>query len=67
MELTYRAVQERLRAVGVVMSKSGDVVRINYFGGLEDTAFYSTSLRETLDKGLEMGRRNGSSSPIRQV
>jgi hypothetical protein len=62
MELTYRAVQERLRAAGVVMSKRGETIRINFFGGLEDTARYSNDLEEALANGLEMAGR-GNSAP----
>lgn len=50
------------------MSKKGDVVRINFFSGLEDTAFYSTSLREALDMGLQTGNRaNSGLSPTKRV
>ncbi|RWM28582.1 hypothetical protein [Mesorhizobium sp.] len=56
MEMTYKSVQEALRAAGIVMSKKGDVHRINFFGGLEDTALYTTSLKEALEKGLAMAR-----------
>ncbi|WP_292123200.1 hypothetical protein [Mesorhizobium sp.] len=50
------------------MSKRGDVVRINFFGGLEDTASYFTSLREALDMGLQMGNRaNSGLSPTKWV
>ncbi|MDX8448569.1 hypothetical protein [Mesorhizobium captivum] len=38
------------------MSKKGDVHRINFFGGLEDTARYTTSLKEALERGLAMAR-----------
>lgn len=38
MGVTYKSVQERLREAGIVMSKKGEVHRINYFGGLEETA-----------------------------
>lgn len=64
MRLTYKNVQERLREAGVVMSKRGGVHRINYFGGLEATAYYTESLQHALDRGLEMARqpRNAVSS-----
>ncbi|WP_245470112.1 hypothetical protein [Mesorhizobium sp. M2C.T.Ca.TU.002.02.1.1] len=39
------------------MSKRGETIRINFFGGLEDTALYSNNLEEALDKGLEMAGR----------
>ena len=54
--MTYKTVQETLRAAGIVMSKKGDVHRINYFSGLEDTALYTVSLQEALEKGLAMAR-----------
>ena len=54
--MTYKTVQETLRAAGIVMSKKGDVHRINYFSGLEDTAHYTVSLQEALEKGLAMAR-----------
>ncbi|WP_281034920.1 hypothetical protein [Mesorhizobium waimense] len=38
------------------MSKKGEVHRINFFGGLENTALYTTSLEDALDKGLRMAR-----------
>lgn len=56
MEMTYKSVQESLRAAGIVMSKKGEIHRINFFGGLEDTAHYTTSLKEALEKGLAMAR-----------
>ncbi|MDX8433451.1 hypothetical protein RFN25_08395 [Mesorhizobium abyssinicae] len=51
MGVTYKSVQERLREAGIVMSKKGEVHRINYFGGLEETALYTTSLEEALTMG----------------
>lgn len=54
--MTYKSVQESLRAAGIVMSKKGEIHRINFFGGLEDTAHYTTSLKEALEKGLAMAR-----------
>ena len=41
--MTYKAVQEELRAAGIVMSKKGETHRINFFSGLENTAHYTTS------------------------
>ncbi|MDX8436807.1 hypothetical protein RFN25_25620 [Mesorhizobium abyssinicae] len=38
------------------MSKKGEIHRINFFGGLEDTAHYTASLKEALEKGLAMAR-----------
>lgn len=54
--MTYKSVQETLRAAGIVISKKGDVHRINFFGGLEDTARYTTNLMEALKQGLAMAR-----------
>lgn len=54
MNLTYKAVQEVLRKAGIVMSKKGEVHRINFFSGLEDTAYYTTDLQDVLDRGLAM-------------
>ncbi|WP_181183462.1 MULTISPECIES: hypothetical protein [unclassified Mesorhizobium] len=54
--MTYKTVQETLRAAGIVMSKKGDIHRINFFGGLENTAHYASSLKEALEKGLAMAR-----------
>jgi hypothetical protein len=56
MEMTYKSVQETLRAAGIVMSKKGDIHRVNFFGGLENTARYATSLKEALEKGLAMAK-----------
>lgn len=55
--IKYKWVQEQLRAAGVVMSKKGEMHRINYFSGLEDTALYMVSLQEALEKGLAMSRQ----------
>ena len=38
------------------MSKKGEIHRINFFGGLENTAHYASSLKEALEKGLAMAR-----------
>ena len=54
---TYKTVQEQLREVGIVISKRGEVLRINYFGGLEGTARYPRSLQEALETGFGMARR----------
>lgn len=62
MNLTYKAVQQVLRKAGIVMSKKGEVHRINFFSGLEDTAYYSTSLQDVLDKGLAMSAARPRSS-----
>ena len=54
MSLTYKSVQAQLRAVGVVISKRGEVHRINFFGGIEETAYQTDSLEDALDQGLKM-------------
>lgn len=54
--MTYKSVQDQLRDSGIVMSKKGNVHRINYFSGLEDTALYTESLQEALEKGLAMAK-----------
>ncbi|MER8829866.1 hypothetical protein NKH73_27745 [Mesorhizobium sp. M0938] len=59
MNMTYKAVQEVLRKAGIVMSKKGEVHRINFFSGLENTAYYTTSLQDALDKGLAMAGGTG--------
>ncbi|TJW06118.1 MAG: hypothetical protein E5W97_09970 [Mesorhizobium sp.] len=55
--VTYKSVQERLREAGIVMSKKGEVHRINYFGGLEETALYTTSLEEAMGLGMARPER----------
>ena len=54
MSLTYKSVQAQLRTVGIVISKKGEVHRINFFGGLEDTVYQTESLKDALDQGLKM-------------
>jgi hypothetical protein len=56
MDTTYKAAQETLRKAGIVISKRGCTHRINFFGGLENTAYYTESLPDALDRGLEMAR-----------
>jgi hypothetical protein len=53
----YKSVQGQLRELGIVMSKRGEALRINYFGGLEDTACYPRTLQEALDQGFELSKR----------
>ena len=59
MGITYRSVQEQLRAAGIVLSKKGGMHRMNHFSGLEDTALYTASLEEALALGLKMARPQG--------
>ncbi|MER8486017.1 hypothetical protein [Mesorhizobium sp. M1322] len=59
MNMTYKAIQEVLRKAGIVISKKGELHRINFFSGLENTAYYTTSLQEALDRGLAMARGAG--------
>jgi hypothetical protein len=54
MLVTYKSVQAQLRAAGIVISKKGEVHRINFFGGLEDTAYHTDSLKDALVQGLKM-------------
>ena len=61
MNVTYKTVQQMLRKAGIVISKKGEVHRINFFSGLENTAYYTTSLQDALDKGLAMA--NGTGKP----
>ena len=54
--MRYREVQEKLREIGIVISKRGETLRINYFSGLEDTAHYTTSLEDALEKAQQMAK-----------
>ena len=54
MSLTYKSVQSQLRANGIVISKKGEVHRINFFGGHEETAYQTDSLEDALDQGMKM-------------
>jgi len=60
--MKYREVQEHLRALGVVMSKRGCAIRLNHFGGMEDTALYTQSLEEALTAGIGMASPKLASS-----
>ena len=53
---SYRTVQDQLRTLGIVISKRGQTHRINFFSGFEDTAYYTDSLADALDKGVAMER-----------
>jgi hypothetical protein len=55
--MRYGELQEKLRDIGIVISKKGETIRINYFSGLEDTAHYTTSLEDALEKAQQMARR----------
>jgi hypothetical protein len=62
VDVTYKSVQEKLRDAGIVISKRGDIHRINFFGGLESTAYYTESLEDALERGLSMAKnRHGQS------
>jgi hypothetical protein len=61
MSTSYKAVQEMLREIGIVISKRGETHRINFFGGLEETAYYTTSLPDALNTGVDMARVQGRS------
>lgn len=54
MNMTYKTVQQMLRKAGIVISKKGEVHRINFFSASEKTAYYTTSLQDALDKGMAM-------------
>ncbi|WP_287364018.1 hypothetical protein [Mesorhizobium sp.] len=56
MDMTYKAIQDVLRKAGIVISKKGELHRINFFSGLENTAYYTTSLEDALERGLAMAR-----------
>ena len=56
VNLTYKAVQEQLRAIGIVVSKRDKTHRINFFGGVEETAYYTDSLSDAFVRGSEMAR-----------
>ena len=56
MSGTYKQVQEELRDVGIVISKRGSTHRINFFGGLENTAYYTQELQDALSRGLAMAK-----------
>ncbi len=62
--MKYGAVREQLREAGIVMSKRGDTIRINFFGGLENTARYTESLEEALKIGLAMKGRPTSGASL---
>ncbi|TIT24224.1 MAG: hypothetical protein E5W81_08030 [Mesorhizobium sp.] len=66
MNMKYKTVQEVLRKAGIVMSKKGEVHRINFFSGLENTAYYTPTLQDALDKGLGMAGGAGrvKSAPV---
>lgn len=53
--LKYREVQERLRLVGVMISKRGDTIRVNHFGGFQDSPYYTESLEDAFGAGMKMG------------
>ncbi|WP_376705473.1 hypothetical protein RQ479_13595 [Mesorhizobium sp. ISC25] len=63
MNVKYKTVQEVLRKAGIVMSKKGEVHRINFFSGLENTAYYTPTLQDALDKGLAMAGGAGRMKP----
>jgi hypothetical protein len=56
VDVRYKSVQETLREAGIVISKRGDTHRINFFGGLEGTAYYTESLQDALEVGLNMAK-----------
>lgn len=52
--MRFSEVRETLRTMGVVMSKRGEIIRLNHFGGLEDTAKYTTDLQNAATLGREL-------------
>lgn len=59
--MRFSDVRETLRSIGVVMSKRGETIRLNHFGGLEDTAKYTTDLQDALALGRQIaGPRRAS-------
>jgi hypothetical protein len=60
IDVKYRELQEYLRPLGIVMSKRGTTIRLNSFGGLENTARYSETLEGALAIAGDMAkpRRN---------
>jgi hypothetical protein len=56
VNLTYKSVQETLRTAGIVISKRGGTHRINFFSGLEETAYYTQHLQDALTMGLDMAK-----------
>ncbi|AMS43963.1 hypothetical protein FHS67_001965 [Aminobacter aminovorans] len=54
--MNYREAQERLRAMGILMSKRDGRIRLNYSGGSEETAYYTQDLEDAIDAGGRMGR-----------
>lgn len=65
--MRFSDVRETLRSMGVVMSKRGETIRLNHFGGLEDTARYTNDLHDALALGRELAqprRRQTSGRPI---
>ena len=60
MTFTYKHVQEQLRNAGIVISKRGNTHRINFFGGLENTAYYTDDLEDALGRGLAIASRKAT-------
>ncbi len=54
--MRYREVQDQLRVIGILMSKRGNRIRVNHFGGEENTAYYTHSLDDALSAGIKMAR-----------
>lgn len=59
--MRFSEMRETLRGIGIVVSKRGETIRLNHFGGLEDTARYTSDLQEALTMGRDLAgprRRN---------
>lgn len=56
---TFREVRQRLRTVGVAISfrAHSDEYRVNFRGGREATAYYTSDIEDALGTGLDMARR----------
>lgn len=53
--LTFSAVKFKLRAeYHITLDKRDDEFRVNFLGGYEPTAYYTTDLRDALRTGIEM-------------
>lgn len=67
--MRFSELRETLRTMGVVVSKRGENIRLNHFGGLEGTAKYTTNLQDAIALGRELAgphhRRRDSMPRVR--
>lgn len=54
MKMTLEQVREELGRVGVTIRKRDGEYRVNFRGGKEATAYYTTDLEDALQTGLAM-------------